>query len=791
MRGLARYRTPRPAAPRWLPRASIFVLLAPLAAEAADPAATPGYPEPVVQWGVQKDETCEDVAKAVYGSAKHAALVLRYNRVDCTRGKKLKEGATLELPASVTSLPTARLRSLNPDVKSRPPGGSWGPAAAGQPLSSNAGVSTLDTGRADIEFVDRTRVFLASNTLVIIYGTASQSVVAKTPPPSVEVQSGEVKAGLAALRGETVEIAVKGGGRISAESRETLIERKGERTTASVYDGKAAVSSAGKTVQVPLNHASRWVGSAAPSPPRPLPPAPVLDPAPSPFVIASAQGGQIRATWAAVKDAKSYRVELARDDAFRDLVAREEVPADVRAFRAEKIPPGRYFVAVRAIDKEEYLGVAGKRTVDVVALDVGGQSASFDTKEIVANPYAELPLQAGAKTDFAIDDGPFGPMPGTLDLARRAPSRLRFRPQGAEGAYEVAVRYTEVSAAVAAALAKDARTADVEVTFRGLEGIDVAKRVAPVLRVTRGSAPAATIALAAKDGRWLASVPAPAEGEALRIDVVDGRGAILGTGALDHPKAPEKPAAPPQRASGDRPPPVGMTTEIWQPSPITGVPFWSPLAKNTGSAAAQITAGPTGPGVRFQGSVSGALGPFGVDASFRSRTFGNIEGPDQVHDDGAWLGGRLLFARSESGDLQLGGSARVGFPVSSYGPRPRFEPSLALGGVVGAFTYLANAGVRVRLANDGRDTPDAHGFLLFGGTFDPLEWLRVGAALDAHLLHFDGQPAAARAGLSLLAEAGTTVYGAVSVRLTPWEDDGSRFKEGFFSAQLALGLRAR
>jgi len=101
--------------------------LSPAAALAADPPATPGYPEPVVQWGVQKDETCEDVAKALYGSAKHASLVLRYNRVDCTRGKKLKEGATLVLPASVTSVPTARLRSLNPDVKARPAGGSWGP----------------------------------------------------------------------------------------------------------------------------------------------------------------------------------------------------------------------------------------------------------------------------------------------------------------------------------------------------------------------------------------------------------------------------------------------------------------------------------------------------------------------------------------------------------------------------------------------------------------------------------------------------------------------------------------
>ena len=37
-------------------------------------APTPGYPEPVVQWGVQKGETCDDIAKALYGSARWAVL---------------------------------------------------------------------------------------------------------------------------------------------------------------------------------------------------------------------------------------------------------------------------------------------------------------------------------------------------------------------------------------------------------------------------------------------------------------------------------------------------------------------------------------------------------------------------------------------------------------------------------------------------------------------------------------------------------------------------------------------
>lgn len=757
------------------------------AARADGPAATPGYPEPVVQWGVQKDETCEDVAKAVYGSAKHAALVLRYNRVDCTRGNKLREGQTLVLPASVTSLPTARLRSINPDVKSRPAGGAWGPAAAGQPLISNSGVNTLDKGRADIEFIDRTRVFLASNTLVIIFGTASQSVVSKTPPPSVEVQAGEVMAGLAALRGEAVEVAVKGGGRVSAASRETIVERKGERTTVGVYDGKADVTSGGKTVSVPLNHGTRFTGAAPPSPPRPLPPAPAWGAAASPFVIAGADGGQIKLAWDAVKDAKSYRVEVARDEAFRDLIAREEVPADVRSFRADRMPPGRYHVAVRAIDKDEYLGVAAKRAVDVVRLDLGAGGAASGPGEITVSPYAVLSMQSATKMDLALDDGAFGPMPGALDLAKRAPARLRFRPQGAEAPYDVAVKYTEAAADVRAALSRDGATADVEVTFRGLDGVDVAARVAPALRAARDGAPAQPVALSAKDGRWIASVPAPPPGAALRLDVVDGRGKILGTGEIARPKAPEKPAAP---AVAAPPPRIGFTTELWQPSPITGVAFWSPTARDAASAAVQAQVGAAGAGFRLQGAASGALGPIGVDAVIRSQVLGYVEGPDDRHDDAAWLGARARFLRVGDAELEAGLAARFGFPVGERGPGERMELAAALGGVRGAYTWLFNLGARARVG-EGAAVPDDQVFLLAGGTRSWSEWLRLGAALDAHVVRLASGDPDLRGGLSLQVEAGTSVFGALALRLSPWDDDAAGFRDGPFSAQLAFGFRAR
>ncbi len=60
---------------------SLSAALISASGRAADPPATAGYPEPVVQWGVQKDETCEDIAKVMYGSAAHVPLIGRYNRV--------------------------------------------------------------------------------------------------------------------------------------------------------------------------------------------------------------------------------------------------------------------------------------------------------------------------------------------------------------------------------------------------------------------------------------------------------------------------------------------------------------------------------------------------------------------------------------------------------------------------------------------------------------------------------------------------------------------------------------
>jgi hypothetical protein len=769
-----------------------FTLTGAFAGEASAAEPTPGFPEPVVQWGVQKGETCDDIAKALYGSAKHAGLLSRYNRVSCKAGASLPEGLTLVLPATVTTIPDAKLRSMNPDVRARPPGGSWNAAASGMPLYSNSSVNTLDKGRADVEFVDRTRVFLAPNTLVVIYGTANQTHVAKTPPAAVEVESGEVKAGLSALRGDAVEVAIKGGGRVSAASRDTVVERKGARTTVAVFNGKAGVVSGGKTIEVPTNFGSRFVGTAPPMPPRPLPPAPLWAPGGTePIALAPAGQGIISATWAPEPSAVSYRVELARDETFNDLIAREEVPASIVAFRAEKLPAGTYYLQVRAIDREEFLGIASKsRAIRLVDAQLTTGGGTLKDHVIEASPYGMLRFGPAPDLEMAIDDAPFGPVPTQLDLQKRAPTKLRVRARGATAAETIDIAYVKVSAKIEASPGQDRRSLATTITLAGLDGIDVPGRVAPHLRAHfsgEGGAAETTrnVALTpgAAPGLFSAVMPLPRPVESMgpiRLDVIDERGSLLGTTTanLAPPSAPPAVAEPIVAPM----PRIGADAPLWSLSPLTDVLWFAPTASNT--AAGGVTVARVAGETVFQGQVraSGAIGPLGLDASLRSNATGNA-----TPDASAWLGARYRLLRIGQARFELAPSIRFGIPMVSGGPPSRFEGAIAAGGASGRLTWLADLGARVRLRDDGGlgGAPPVQGFAVAGATADATGWLRVHALVDAHVLAPDGSGARLLGGLGAGLEAGGAIFGAASVRVSPFASVG----DSVFNAQLSVGVR--
>jgi hypothetical protein len=782
MLGVARSQARNPMQ-RSVPVLTLSVLVC-SATTAAAVEPTAGYPEPVVQWGVQKGETCDDVAAALYGSAKQAGLVLRYNHVRCARGVGLPEGTTLVMPATVTTLPNARLRSINPDVRARPPGGGWSPAAPGAPLFNNHNVNTLEKGRADIEFIDRTRVFLAANTLVVIYGTAAQTQVSKTPPPRVEVEAGEVKVGLAALRGDSdrVDVSLAGGGRVSAASREVVVARKGQTTTVAVFDGKAKVSSAGASVDVPVNFGSRFQTSKPPSPPRPLPPAPAWNDAESTSgpLLALRGDGLIVASWKPVPNARLYRVEVARDEGFRDLIVREEVPASVTSFRAEKLPPGVYHVAVRAIDGEDFLGIAtARRSVTLVSARLEGGPGRFGD-DLAVSPYAKLLLEPLPGVELALGDGPFGPLPASIDLMSLRPQRLRLRSGADASVTELAVRYAAPRATISAV--RGASGVDVRVTLDGAEGVDLA-RLAPRVHASSAAGPI-DAPLVAAGNTFTATLPVAAGPiEGLRIDVLDGRGGVLGTGRYDDDRPAGAPAA---RARASLPPPGAWTPHLG-PSAATGVAWWSPTAAD--AAAFGVVAG-AGKHASLQGVAyaTGSAGRLGVEAQVRSDTATG----DAAVDSGAWLGARVRVLRTGESRFELAPGLRLAMPLSASGPPLRLEPGRALGGLFGGpgsrMGWVANAVARIRPTSQSTSRTDvaaAQPALLAGAYFDLSSTIRAHAVADGQLLiDYRGSSLLGRGGLTAGVEAGSTVFVSLSARGTPWSDDS-----GLVSGQLSVGLR--
>lgn len=747
------------------PERSVLVALAFAAstvaseAGAADP--TPGFPEPVIHWVIQKGETCASVAQAVYGNGKLTHLLGRYNRVRC--GGELAEGTTLILPASPTALPDAKVKSINPNVEGKPAGGGWGAIGSGAPLYSNHAVQTKETGRADIEFVDRTRIFLADNTLVVIYGTAARTSVKKNAPPTVELDKGEVKAGLAALRGEPVDVGIKGGGSVTAASRDTVVERKGERTTVAVFDGKAQVKNAGKNVDVPTNFGTRFVGQKPPDPPRPLPPAPDWKQSSPELVLAVEPTGTLSASWAEVPKARAYRFEIARDADFRDLFAREEVSAKVTSFRAEGLPPGRYFVAVRAIDDEDYLGIAAKRSFAIVPAKA--RAGKLGAGSLVVTRYTTLDLSPGSEVAF--DDGPLLALP-RVDFGTRSAKTMRVRFAGAESVFSV--QEVDVVAELSGTLV-DGRV-ELSGTVKGLDG-DVADVVQPQLRVHLRDGPV-TQPVVVEGTALHASFGVPLRGGRLRVDLLDGRGRVLGSTEI------ASQVAPPAVQTIEMPR-IGLLSPLVPISQTASFTPWSPTAYASGSLSMSAANAANDGKASFQGHARamGGVGVFGFDASLSTRQSG-----DRLGDESAALGVRVRTHRRGLAELEHGVALRAFVPTEPGASALRIEPSTALGGVRGKATWLVGGGARLRLedAAERAPTPKRQGFLFGQGTWDAAGAVRVAATVDGAVAALS-EGTKVRGGLTLGAETRGVVFGGLGVRASP-RTDGVGFT-GF----VTVGLR--
>lgn len=755
----------------------------------AEPKAPPGFVEPIVHWGVQKGETCEDIAKSMYGSVVHVGLLSRYNRVACAPKLPLPEGTTLILPKTVTSVPDARVTSSHPNVRGRPPGGGWNTVTSGTALYRNHNVQTMEDGRAHVEFLDHTHVYLAKNTLIVVYGTASNTRVTTTPP-AIELKTGEVQAGLSGLRGTPAVVTVPEGGLVTAESRETVVTRQASRTTVAVFEGKCNVRSGGQTVTVPKDYGTRFEGFAAPEKPRPLPPAPQWKQGGSDGLIFSSKGGTfMTASWTAVPKAKAYRFEVSRDEGFRDLVVREEIPADVLAFRAEKMPVGAYHLRVRAIDTDDYLGIASTvRRVELVTVEIRGEGMTRNGNKITVNPYGSLLLKTEGELEVALDDGPFGTLSAEVDLLPRWPKVLRLRTK--TGTIEtVHIDYAKVTADLETTFDAEKRILSVKATLNGTADVDPTKRLKARMQVqSNDRMESAPLSWTAEKNLVGTSSVSNAKGP-IHVAVLDDRGNVLGHVSIEFPEMAEsvvEKAPPPPRGTSKR---IGVRMPPVRPSGAVGIPWWSPTAPRTTGIG--IGGGATANGPVLQGHVraSGMLGPVGLDALVLSPPLESAY-PNTADypptENLAWLGARYLAYRRGASALEIAPAVRLGVPLLWQDQPLQLDVGAAIGGAGDRTTWLVNAGARFSFGNETTGIPLAMPYVVAGGTFDFTNWVRAYGAIDVRVLSPVGdRGAVVPYGFSAGIEAGRQIYFSVGGWLGRADSERTRFAA---TGMLSLGI---
>lgn len=737
---------------------------------------TPGYGEKVVQWSVQSGETCEDVAKALYGSAKHKALVLRYNRVTCIPGAALKSGTTLVMPATIGERPTAKIASVKPDTVAKPPGATWSEATAGQPLADKSSVQTREAGRAGIVFADQSKVFLAEHTLVVIYGSASQSSVGRAPPAAVELKQGELQAGMAALRGTNAEVEIAGGGRVSAASRDAVIKLLNGLTTLSVFDGSADVSSAGRHVLVPTNQGTRFARGKPPEPPRPLPPAPVwaADQASSFLSLGGIEGAVLTAAWRPVPNAKFYRIEVARDAQFEDVIVREQVAHQVDSFAVKRLPSGRYHLRVRAIDGDDFLGVATEaRSVQLCDVQFEEGAGSVEGTIVTAHRHSKVRLCTAPQLELSRDGVLWTEFPSSVDLALApaGPLHVRQKGQASTSSMTFALRPLTVTSALV-----DGTVASLTVPVE--EGVTLSSDVGLQARIVGDTQ---LLPVQFDPSQRTATVAVARLATGAEVEFLDRYGnAIARVSGRDS----SVPKVTPASSVVSARPRIGLHHFTASPEVSSDFSLWSPAAV-PGAAVALAVSG-SGDDLRVRSLVAAraAVGPVGVDATVRTP---NLVESGAAVDSSVNLGANVLAYRAESALFEFGGGLHAIIPFEQSSPSTRIEPALSVGGQLGAWTWLGNVGARIRVEPE-RDIPtDAEqAFVLAGATLDLTSWVRSFAMVDGSFgFREPGQAVQGRGGVSLGAEVGTWIIGSLSARVTPWPET-----DGYVSGQLSLGVRA-
>ncbi len=440
---------------------------------------------PTLAHRVQPGDTLEALSRHYLGDARLWPALARRNHVDEPR--RLQPGSVLHISLDLLPLGSAEVLAVHGDARlGLPQAQAAVPAQAGQAVPEGARVHAGPASFISVRLADGTVVRVQADTEVQLEqlrrrgraGDAQSvlqlhrgSVEPSVPPRPNGERRFEIRTPTAstAVRGTRFTVSVDADGRTLAAVTEGTLAVD-SRVAAQHTGAPDALVAAGHGVAVSPN---TGLGAV-----RALLAPPDLRAVPATLTEADF----LRLSLGTVPGAVAYRVQVAKDAAFTDVV--RSVTAPTSQVRMPAVPDGAYHVAARAIDGEGLPGRLAQRAVTVKAHPVAPLLQTPGDGATLARAQGELrctPVAGAARYRMQVagDAGFDAPVLDevrqercTLSTAALAPGRYRWRaasvrvladgtldagPFGASQAFVVAEQPSTVRASAITAREADAR----------------------------------------------------------------------------------------------------------------------------------------------------------------------------------------------------------------------------------------------------------------------------------------------------------------------------------------------
>lgn len=355
-------------------RASRWTLRASLVATALIPTAAHAQ-KPDSDYTTRLGDGCTSIAQRAYGDRRRVDLIHKANPSMGPQPHYLKPGTVLHLPPleAPVSAPDARVTFVRNKVTVQ--AAATKKAAVNDPLFRTNRVSTANASSANVIFRDETQLRVGEESLVIILGDVQGA--SRREPAQATLVSGALQARLGELSGKrNLNVDTAGGARVTMAKGQANVDVDAAKTTRlAVHGGSATLAASKKSVVVPTGFGSKAEEGKAPTPPRPLPAAPVWSaPPPEVAFTGSDEHANVTASFgdgpakpgAAAVPAASFRVQLARDPKLDDLITDAVVPRTTTTLDARNLAPGTYYARIAAIDDDKFEGPPGPIAMVVV-----------------------------------------------------------------------------------------------------------------------------------------------------------------------------------------------------------------------------------------------------------------------------------------------------------------------------------------------------------------------------------------------------------------------------------------